>query len=401
MRNLRAVHRAITAIVVVFTLYLGFSGTLIQLIDLRTLFEHAPATDPNMQSIREAFNGPPNFQVIAIADYTAQALSKNENPADMLTTVLKSARSEAGDAPLRFIELRMMDGKPVGQVDAGGGKLLRFDAVNGALLGKFPVVRENQQPDSQRNTVKHLHRMTVFGDWALWINVIVGLGLAVLIVTGAWMYFRLFAPRVRTDRRNPFWSGGGWWRTLHRGISIVAAVFLSVVMLSGFWLAVESLGKALYMARHPVSSAGKPADTWSPLPDEALPAMLRATLGAYEAAVPDVPARAIRLRYFAGMPQGVVISGEEEARQLVFNAETGRRASLTEPGYPPTGFPFGWQAHQLAKSIHRGDFFGLSGRFMDLFAGLSMIYLSISGIALYYDLWSRRRRSGRFGFFWT
>ena len=62
MRNLRAVHRAVTAIVVLFTLYLGFSGTLIQLIDLRTLFEHAPATDPNMQSIREAFNGPGNFR---------------------------------------------------------------------------------------------------------------------------------------------------------------------------------------------------------------------------------------------------------------------------------------------------------------------------------------------------
>lgn len=87
--------------------------------------------------------------------------------------------------------------------------------------------------------------------------------------------------------------------------------------------------------------------------------MLQTTLRAYQVAVPDVPARVIRVRYNGGMPRGVIITGEAEARQLVFNAATGRRATETEPGYPASGFPFGWQAHQWAKSVHCGDFFGM------------------------------------------
>jgi uncharacterized iron-regulated membrane protein len=212
------------------------------------------------------------------------------------------------------------------------------------------------------------------------------------------MYSSLFASRAVTKRRNPFWSSGGWWRTLHRGISIVAALFLSIVMLSGTWLAVESLYFGYYLTSHQPAPRVDPS---SPLPDASLPAMLRTTLGAYQAAMPDTPARVIRLRFFGGMPQGVIVTGEEEARQLVFNAATGRRASETEPGYPVTGFPFGWQAHQVAKSVHRGDFFGLTGRFMDLFSGLAMIYLSISGIAMYYELWRKRRKAGRSGLVWT
>jgi uncharacterized iron-regulated membrane protein len=109
----------------------------------------------------------------------------------------------------------------------------------------------------------------------------------------------------------------------------------------------------------------------------------------------------VRLRYYGGMSQGVVVSGGPAARQLVFNTATARGVSLTEPGYPPTGFPFGWQAHQIAKSVHRGDFFGLTGRIIDLLAGLSMIYLSVSGIVMYWNMWTRRRAQGRKAFIWT
>jgi hypothetical protein len=77
--------------------------------------------------------------------------------------------------------------------------------------------------------------------------------------------------------------------------------------------------------------------------------MLQTTLRAYQTGLPAVPPRVIRLRNYGGMPQGVIVTGEQEARQLVFNAATGRRATETEPGYPTSGFPFGWQAHQWAK----------------------------------------------------
>jgi len=37
---------------------------------------------------------------------------------------------------------------------------------------------------------------------------------------------------------------------------------------------------------------------------------------------------------------------------------------------------------------------------MNLFAGLSLLFLSISGITVYIDMWLKRRQSGRGAFFW-
>lgn len=400
MRNLRAIHRIITVVVVVFTLYLGVTGTLIQLIDLKTLFTHAPATDPNMQAIREGINGGGGFQVISIPDYTAAPLPAGEPLPQLFHTVLQAARDKAGPASLRFLEVRMLDGKPVGQVDIGG-KVMRFDARTGAYLGTFPIIRESETPDSQRNTVKHLHRMTTFGDWALIINVVVGLGLLGLIITGVWMYLKILIPRTRAGHTNPFWSGGGAWRSLHRTVSIVCIVFLSIVMFSGLWLAYESLYFGFYMRTHPFVPGQRRADPIAPIQDAAVPSMLLTTLHSYEASKPGVPPRVVRLRFYGGMPQGAVITGGPEATQLVYNAQTGKRVSETEPGYPVSGFPFGWQAHQYAKMLHRGDMFGMTGRMMDLCAGFAMIYLSISGIVMYAQMWSKRRAQGRSALVWS
>ncbi len=394
--HLRYVHRVITLFIVAFTLYLGVTGTLIQLIDLRTLFSNAPAEDVEMASIREGLNGPGPFQVIAYADYTATALPADLNVQAALSKLLSSARTLDATAPLNYLEVRMADGKPVGQAQLNE-QVQRFDLETGGHRGSVIVPVESQRPDSQRNAVKSLHRMTTFGNWILWVNVLVGLSLGVMIVTGIVMYFQLLSARARSKRSGLFWKAGGWWRTLHRWISVVAAVFLLVVALSGTWLAVESLGVGIYRANHRNDPAVEPI---SPLRDADVSSMANTTLTAYRSALPDTPIKVLRLRTYGGMPQGVVITGEAEARQIVFNAVTGDRAGQTEPGYPVSGFPFGWQAHQIAKQVHRGDFIGLTGRWMDLFAGLSLIFLSISGAVMYFDMWQRRKGMGRNGLLW-
>lgn len=129
--------------------------------------------------------------------------------------------------------------------------------------------------------------------------------------------------------------------------------------------------------------------------------MMQVTLDSERSDKPNVPIKVVRLRIYAGMPQGVVVTGGDTTKQMVFNASTGRAVSETEPGYPPTGFPFGWQAHQTAKDVHRGGIVGLTGRFMDLFAGLSMFYLSASGIWIYCDLWKRRKEAGKSKLVWV
>ena len=191
----------------------------------------------------------------------------------------------------------------------------------------------------------------------------------------------------------------------HRGVSVVAAAFLLVVAISGTLLSFDTFALGVYGLKHSAGGSrfppGMTADLSSPLPDSKLPTMLATALSAYHAAEGNTPIKALRLRYFSGMPQGVILTGGDDTRQLVYNAETGAVAHMTEPGYPYMGFPFGWREHEYMKQIHRGDALGLPGRLMDVFAGLSLVFLSASGLYMYTDLLRRRRRGGQTQMFWT
>jgi uncharacterized iron-regulated membrane protein len=398
---MRTVHRIVAVLAVLLAFYVATTGVMVQSMDLVAIMRGAPASDPTMQAIRVGHDGPPNFQVIREPDYAAPALPATLDLDAALGTTMSAARASLGDAPVSFVELRMAAGRPVGQV-LSKGLLHRFDAATGAALGapskfKLPPL----STASLRNTIKDVHRMRVYSEWALILDALVGVLLLTMIATGVFVYVRLLAGRARMGRKNPFWSAGGVWKTLHRAIAISAALFLTIIALSGMVLALSSTGVAVNKARHGGKRPGLTADVSSPLKDAELPGMLRTTLAAYRSAEPGGSVRVIRLRYFARMPQGVVVTGGEPARQLVFNANTGHPASEAEPGYPSTDMTFGWQIDQIAKQIHRGDIIGLSGRSIDLLSGLSLIYLTVSGAVIYFDLWNKRRQKGRRALFWT
>jgi uncharacterized iron-regulated membrane protein len=403
--NVRPVHRIIGILILIGTLYLAVTGSIMQSVDLRAILSHAPATDKEMVQIREGINGPGNFAVIQPTDYGATPLPANFDFQAALATVLHEAHAAAGDsAPFKYVDLRVAGGKPLGVVRAGD-QIIRVNAANGAVLPNIP--RPAEQQKSIHLTFKVLHVLRGTSNWITLLHVIVGTGLFVMTVTGLVLYFQLLGARNRAGLKGIFWSSGGIWRSLHRGVSILAAVFLLVISASGTMLAIDGLGLGFYRATH--KNAGKYAqfpigaigDFSSPLPDDKLPAMLQTTLSAGQQTSGASPIKAVRLRYFAGIPQGVLITGNgNDTQQLVFNAETGKRMNITEPEYPKTHYWLGWQEHEMMKQIHRGDAFGVTGRVMDLFAGLSLIYLSISGGVMYGNLWWRRRRGGRTALFW-
>jgi uncharacterized iron-regulated membrane protein len=415
-KAIRPSHRITGTIIVVFTLYFSVTGSIVQMIDLRTIATHAPATDPNMMAIRESLDGTPNYAVIEPTDYAATALPDSFDFSSSLAKVLAAARQSAGNTQLKFLELRVIDGKPVGIVKAcnyGPGsfedRVVQFDVATGAALPGPPERPRARPAPSIRQQAKAWHRLNALGDQMVWLNALVGIGLFVMVVTGLVMYFQLLRARARTGRRALFWSAGGWWRSLHRSVSVLAALFLLFVSVTGTLLSIDSLALWIYRDTHfsrdsngrlpfPVGMDG---DFSSPLSDTQLPAMLATTLSSYHARYGKKPIKVLRLRYFSGMPQGVIITGGDDTRQLVFNAVTGERASMTEPGYPYTGFPFGWEEHEFVKKIHRGDALGIPGRLMDLFAGLSLVFLSTSGLVMYLDMLRRRRRAGRKELFWT
>jgi len=76
---------------------------------------------------------------------------------------------------------------------------------------------------------------------------------------------------------------------------------------------------------------------------------------------------------------------------------------------PATGNPkFWWNdmamrlpLHNLLQDLHRGTIIGLPGHLLGLLAGISLSFLSITGIVMYFQLLQRRRKNGHHQFFWS
>jgi hypothetical protein len=201
-------------------------------------------------------------------------------------------------------------------------------------------------------------------------------------------------------------------RRLHRWLSIAAAVLVLYVAVTGLMMAVDNVYGSVYLAVHgqsfPAGVSGPPAGLEELLAagrgsvaDADMPSMLRATLAAARKSDSSAPPpRVIRLRNYAGMRQGVIVTGDEPARQLVFDTGSGRQAGLYESGYPKTPFPFQWGTHETWKRLHRGDVFGLTGRWIDLLSGLAILFLAVSGSMMYLQVYRARKRTGRRSLFW-
>ena len=359
-------------------------------------------------------------------------------------------QSNAQLNPMAWVELRMINGAPVGQVMLGT-RLEAFNAVTGASVTPIPPVALPQGralPPSLRQKLKTLHRFWNRSDTpGVYVEFLAGLFLMMLIVTGLVMYFRLLGTRVRQGRRSPLWlKGGGWWRGLHRVVSVLAAAFIFCIAFSGTWIGFESSYgpiKRVFAGTPPRAAAGQqrqagqaasggqpgqgarpaagggqpgqgaggpgggrgrrnPIDFIIPLRDAEVQDMTATTLTAMHDLRPEEAIKAIRLRIFGQVKQGAVISTDgDTTNQYVFDADTGALDGLTEQGYPMSNFPFGVQTHENMKHFHSGAMFGVSTRVMNLLSGFSLTFLSISGLVMYFDMWRKRRRGGRTSLFWA
>ena len=403
--NVRPLHRAVATVIMVLAGYFAVTGLMIQAVDIGTIVRHAPADSPGMMAIRESLDGPPNFAVIRTSDYAAPALPAHfPFAATALRALALARRGISPNAPLKFVEWRVVDRRPIWQGQFGD-QVVRVDPA-ADTVHIVPPAPPPKPVQSWHATLKSWHRLWALGDRMLWINALVGIGLMIMIASGLRLYFQLLSARHRMGRRGAFWRNGGWLRSLHRGIAIVAAVPLLVVSITGTLLSFDSFAFGIYRSLHRSELVGGFAppgmvdDQSSPMSADEVPGMLTTTLQAFRRDHPATPIKVLRLRYFAGVPQGVIVTGGADVQQLVYNSHSGRRVGMSGPTYPFAGFPLGWQLHETIKRIHRGDILGLPGRLLDVAAGLSLAFLSISGLLMYVDLLRRRRKAGRKGLFW-
>jgi len=206
------------------------------------------------------------------------------------------------------------------------------------------------------------------------------------------MYFRLLRQRRKMGRNQLFWMAGETMRSLHRVVSVAAAVLLILVAASGTWLGFESSWHTFVTRAAPVAP--------TPLVDSQAERIALAGLASFRASEPSTPIRAIRARIYAGHEQGVIVTAGPVTRQRVFDTATGNEVGLSESYYPASGFPLGMDVHEWVKHFHSGYLFGLPARLLDFVAGLALVFLSVSGLLMYIEMYGRRARSGRKGVFW-
>lgn len=391
---MRTLHRTLSIFAALLMLYLGATGTLIQSIDLATLLSNAPESDPVMQSINEGRYGNGDFPAISARDLDAAALPADTDFTRAFDTTLTAMHRAAPGVVPRFAELRMLDGRMVGQVKVGQDTLA-FDTVSGAPVAVAPTPRFSPMPYSLRQYTKELHRFWTMHDKpGVYFELLSGIVLWVLIISGLWMYFKLMSARAKTGRGGVFWMAGGMWRSLHRSVSLAAAVFLIAIAFSGTFLGFESVW-------HTFVNVDFRFDATAPMQDGQVQAIAADALRDFRKAEPATPLKVLRVRVYGGMKQGMIVTGGASTRQVVYDTDRGTVATLFEPGYPVSGFPFGTQMHEDIKHFHSGDMFGLPARLMNLLGGLALVYLAVSGIVMYVQLWRRRKNNGKAALLWT
>ncbi|WP_206243850.1 PepSY-associated TM helix domain-containing protein [Novosphingobium terrae] len=402
-------HRLIATILLPLLIYVIATGLGIEAWDVQALVRHAPPSDMNLQLQRQHINGTPNYVVVSVPDYVAPALPADTDYAGQIERAAALGRAALPGEPLKLVELRGMNGRLAGHVAMGDHQLI-FDLASGARLpsSALPPPQPVGETGAERATFKYFHAFRFLPFQFAAISGLAGMALAGLVLTGLLQYVRLYAARRRMKRNQPFWSVGRQWRDLHRWVAIVAALPLAWLAVTGFALSVDNVAIAVRMmaSSPPAPAANAPGhmpppppaffgDFSKPMRDAELPAMTDATLAAFHAQYPGMGIRVLRLRYFAGYAQGVIIAADEATSQLVFNTRTGARMSMTEPGYPDVGFPTGWEGHQYLKKLHRGDAFGLTGRWLDLAGGLGGLFLTISGAVMVIERSRQRRKTRR------
>ena len=396
-------HRLCAVALGLLLLYVAVTGAGIELADMRALVTHAPETDPDMLMMRQHIDGTPNYSVVSAPDYTAQALPPNLDIEAAVRRAATLGRTAVPSGDLRLVELRMVRGRIAAHVRMNERHLI-FDLASGQSLPgtDLPPDPPGNHTVAVRSSFKYFHRFNYLGQWATGLDGLAGIGFAVLIGTGLYQYARLYAARRRLDRHAPFWRAGGLWRDLHRWTAVAAGLVIIWIVATGLALSVDNFGAFVRgsLSPPPTGPSAFDGDLSSPLSDSDLAVMTRTTLDAFTRTAPGTGVKVLRLRVFAGFPQGVVVAADRQTSQRVFNARTGAAMSMSEPGYPSVGFPFGWDWHQRLKRMHRGDYFGMPGRWLDTFGALSLVYLTISGIVMYLQLLARRRKLGRPGWAW-
>lgn len=175
-------------------------------------------------------------------------------------------------------------------------------------------------------------------------------------------------------------------RKFHRWGSVVAAIFLLIVAVTGVILQIQHL-----TGEHD-EGEGKPALALltTAMPSSAYAAMVARTIEAARARVAGAPVASVTLHGEGESVEGVIDIAGDPRRRIVVDARSGRVLSdeLRE-------------GESIVLRIHNGEILGDPGVILGLLLGLGLLALVVTGSWLYLDMYRRRAKgTGKRGLFW-
>ena len=335
-----------------------------------------------------------------------------EAPATYAAGIAKAVAA-VGAMPIASVDLRMVGNVPRLQFAETSGERatrVRFYANTAAPMSDDVADAVLHDPSNHqfRNYIKSWHRGNVIGFTGQFIGLFTGMALIAMVITGVFFYFQLWNGRRAIGRGAFFWTTGNEsiWRRLHRWTAIISAVFLLNIGISGVILAWGEIQLDIFLQYHVgfdpyPRPTPMPAESSAPLPRDFLPLMQASYLAA-RAQEPSARITAVTLvERGDGVPHGLVTFGGAKPWIAAFDARNGTPVAdwATSGVQSGNGYYADW--HQALKRIHRGDIIGeFSGRYIDMAAGLCLLYLVLSSFVMYFDLLLKRRALGRKGLFW-
>ena len=393
----RRLHRSVMTVMAVLMMYLIITGLGTALVD---------ATDRH-----QTWSGMGGGPGARLTDFARTAVAVPP-PSSLSVGIKRSLEAGAGH-DIASVDYRMTGQIPRLQLAESSGERnseLRFYAATGEPMTQR-VADGNPfgpMPDYARvrEGLKALHKGDAGGLLLQTVELLTGLSLVVMIISGVILYLKLWRARARVGKGAFFWAAReSRWRTIHRAVAIVTAVFLLNKAVTGVILGWGEIQIQLAIVHH-ILPVPYPMPTPMPPFSEARLAgdalqELQVSYDAAKAAAPTQPIVAVQLVQRSGQTKGLVTLGGADPRILVFDPVTGQPAADWASSGVQVGNGYYADWHQVLKRMHRGDIIGtFYGRYIDIFFGFVLLYLVVSGCVMYLQMLAQRRAAGRTGWFW-
>ncbi len=179
---------------------------------------------------------------------------------------------------------------------------------------------------------------------------------------------------------------GEMMRSIHRWLSLIAALFLLMVASTGIILQFQRIGESEEHEREEHALALAPTN----ISNETLDAALNRALDIVRAREPSASIESVELRGDREGPQAVIVLDGEPKRQLIVNTSSGE---VNEGAVH--------EEDSFIKRLHSGEVFGEPGVALGLFWGSALLVLALTGLWVYFSMMMKRAKArGKVQVFW-